>query len=59
MERPGACRPHHQPKLVQQRKIRLLIVKDREDDAMRIVDQLRREGFDPEWQQVDREAIRR
>jgi PAS domain S-box-containing protein len=40
------------PKSVQ-RTLRLLLVEDQEHDATLIVDQLRREGFELDWQRVD------
>jgi hypothetical protein len=39
-----------------QSNLRLLLVEDQEHDATLIVDQLRREGFEPEWRRVDSEA---
>lgn len=39
-----------------QRKIRFLLVEDREHDAALIISQVRREGFEHEWHRVDCEA---
>src|SRR4051812_3506922 len=35
--------------------LRILIVEDRPSDAELIVDQLRQDGFEPEWQRVETE----
>ena len=40
---------------MERRRIQLLLIEDRASDAELVIHELRRAGFDPDWQRVDDE----